>query len=150
MYQSLIRLLSTTTFLIFSSLCLNGQAIMLSPDAGLVVSPSTCMTITAGESLQFERSGSCGANAYVSNDNGTTSLLTTADMSFGFTFDTPGEYIVFCNASANAVATPALCIIVTDVVPTVGEWGVITLGLLLMITLVIGYRSQIEKNSALA
>lgn len=149
MYQSLIRVLSTSIFLI-SSLYMSGQAIMLSPDAGLVVSPSTCMTITAGETLQFERSGSCGANAYVSNDMGTTSLLTTADMSFGFTFDTPGEYVIFCNSSPTSTATPAVCIIVTDVVPTVGEWGVITLGLLLMITMVIGYRTQTEKTTELA
>ena len=152
MIRAICSVLSFSFLILFASSDVQAQTVVLVPDASLATSigPSTCTSLRLGETIQFSRAGSCGGDIIVSNDRGVTSLLTTSAASFNFTFEVPGEYVVFCNATDASAAVPALCIIVSDAVPTVGEWGVITLGLLLMIFMVVAFKVQSKKTTALS
>ena len=145
MTNMILRVLSTLVLVVASTTISFSQNIVLTPDSGLNTDSPSCITIGVGENIQFDASGSCSGAVFVSADLGVTKTYLTAP--YEFTFTSAGSYLVFCNApDPSDVAIPAACIIVADVVPTVGEWGVITLEILLAIFLVLAYKTQNQKS----
>jgi len=123
---------------ILFALKLSGQVINISPDPTLIppIDPGQCMIIEPGTSLTFERNPDCDANLLITDGNGAVTFLDTSASSAPFTFNDPGEYAVFCGGGTGTIAIQAVCVIVqTDVsiqtIPTVKEWGLIILFLLL-------------------
>lgn len=152
-------LILTSSFLFISSSVQAQRVINVSTIPDQVefianIGPSTCTSVRLGETITFQASGACGETFSLSNDRGTTTLAsaTSPSLSFDFTFNTPGEYTVFCNGvtdpTSPTASSVAMCIIVSDAVPTVGEWGVITLGLLMMVFLVVAYKTQSNRATA--
>ncbi len=146
----------TRFFLLVCSLLmtlgLGAQVITLEVDNSLVISSSTCTTIEPGETLFFERGTSCGGVVGISTDDGATftALTETTPGSFEYTFASAGSYMVYCGApptDLSRAATSAFCVIVPDAVPTLGEWGLISLAFLLMIFSVVAIRNTSKKGS---
>ncbi len=164
MSKALYSAFSLTLLFLFTSLSVQAQSptvisISTIPDQADFIAnigPSTCTTIRLGETIRFEASGACGETFSLSNDRGITTLMsaTNPDLSFDFTFTETGEYTLFCNGSTDpalpTASSVALCIIVSDPVPTVGEWGVITLGLLMLIFMVAAYKTQSHSTTVLS
>ncbi len=128
---------------------LTGQLDTLELDSRLVISPTTCSILTTGTTQSFLIGGSCGANIRISTDRGLTFIheVTPEEFALGrfdFTFDTPGEYVIFCSVpDPDLVSTSAACYIVADAVPTTSEWGVMILFLSMTIVCVLVLRVKL-------
>ena len=57
-------------------------------------------------------------------------------------FDSAGMYVIFCDPSFKTFATCITVFEPSEPIPTVGEWGVIILGLLIVIAAVRAYQQQ--------
>lgn len=150
------RLVRNTIATAWCCLCLSvsyGQIDTLQPNARLVVSPSTCDFLVTGTTQTFALGSACGGNILISPDQGLTFIdtITSSDIidgEFEFTFDTPGEYVIFCNGNDIALTiTSAACYTIADPVPTTSEWGGIILFLCIMNFSVLSVRAnQLRLN----
>ena len=86
----------------------------------------------------------CG-NDIVLLDESANNLLTVtvtgSDTTFNYTFDEAGTFTFFCGAGTTAIATHAICVDV-QTIPTLSEWGIISLTLLLLIVGVNGLKHR--------
>jgi len=114
----------------------NSQTVTLDLNPGLMI-PEDCQTITAGTAINFERGMLCDAEVRIEKDGDPIAVLSTPDLTFSYLFAEPGEYIIFCGADAPPdaeIAITTACFTVTNnVVPTLGEWSIIILFLLISI-----------------
>ena len=135
----MIKLICTIALSIGCVVFLNAQALELSPQ-GIVISPETCMEVTQGDVFTFTTASSCGGDIRIEHESGDEFFFSSTEGSFDFEFDQVGIYIIFCGAQApdivNRVESTAACFSVLPVVPTIGQWGVIILSLLLIIFMV--------------
>ncbi len=127
------------------------QVDTLQLDSGLTPGPSTCGILRTGTTQSFYIGSSCGASIWISNDLGQTHVyeVTAAEYAngeFEYRFNTPGEYVIFCNVGGVSLLTSSRCYIVADPVPTTGEWGLVIIFLLLLIqaTVVIKTRTNLS------
>ena len=101
----------------------NAQIDTLELDSRLVVSPNTCDVLRTGTTQSFFIGSSCGADIRISPDRGVTFVHQVspeefASGTFQYTFNVPGEYVIFCNVlDPDLVITSASCYIVADPVP---------------------------------
>jgi len=109
-----------------------------------------CNEIVVGETVSFQMSNLCGADVQIHYEGGVVAVIT--EETFEYTFDLPGEYIIFCfappanEATQSRTAITAACYRVVDqVVPTLEQWGVINLSLLMMIFGVVFIYSEDES-----
>lgn len=125
------------------SVSASAQTITLTPNAGLDVNVGPCTEITAGTTLTFNRSVDCDEDILITTTAiPPVELLQSSDAVVTYTFSDEGSYVVFCGApsSGMAVAVQAICVNVgpaapVNPIPTIGEWGII---LLVLIMLVVG------------
>ena len=98
------------------------------------------MEVTQGDVFTFTTASSCGGDIRIEHESGDEFFFSSTEGSFDFEFDQVGIYIIFCGAQApdivNRVESTAACFSVLPVVPTIGQWGVIILSLLLIIFMV--------------
>ena len=129
----------------------------------------TCTTIELGTTMTFVISTDCGPGIAVDFDapgspidDGTSdeqiSLFTEEDLAdmgneFTITFDQVGTYTFQCDVPdlgdiAGIAGLADQCFTVVDPVPipTLGEWGLMVLGLLLVIVGVVYYRSASRND----
>jgi len=132
------RICTLVLFMGFS-LLLSAQTLELAPQA-VDVSPESCIGITEGDVWIFTTAGSCGGDIRIEHESGDEVFFSSSLESFEFEFDQPGIYIIFCGAQApgdlSRVEATAACFSVIPIVPTIGQWGVIILTLLLAIYMV--------------
>lgn len=118
---------------------LSSQNLTLELDPNLEPSSANCTNLIVGDSYTMARGLTCGPDVVITLDD--VPVFSSPSSSFTYSFDEPGQYLVFCGSPPNALnrsAVVAACFTVTNqVVPTMGEWGVINLSLLFSIFLVI-------------
>lgn len=147
-------MIKRTSAIAIAILCLhfvtvNAQVDTLELNSGLVISPSTCSFLTTGSSQTFFIGASCGSSIVISSDRGVSFVheVTSEEFAAGtfeYTFDSPGEYVVFCNfPDPDLVITSAACYVVADPVPTTSEWGVVILFLSLSIVCTLVMRTKL-------
>ncbi len=136
--------LIVVTSCLFWSSSIFAQDLTLELNPTLLPSPSTCTSLVVGESFEFDTDVLCVPDVMITLDGVTVALFDEAP--FTFTFEQTGEYVIFCGVPPNSsarTATVAACFTVTDqVVPTLGEWGVIILFINLIICMVVSIRSR--------
>jgi len=123
--------------LLFLSNCILAQNVEVEVgDVNLSIPLNTaeCSTAIVGQSFSFTRTSNCTGTILITLD-GNEEKLNTSEFPPLFTFDEPGQYVIFCNAASDNSATPKLCYSVSpsQSVPTLNEWGLICLLLLLLI-----------------
>jgi len=133
-------------FLFTIPFVLSGQRYELSPDRDLRISDSTCVNLFEGATVNLIRGTDCEANLFLSNEFGTVNFINTSADSILYTFTTPGTYVAFCGASAGSIAISSMCFVVSAnpvaAIPTLDQWGMIILGLSLLVLMVISYRMK--------
>lgn len=112
---------------------MKAQNVVLDPNPNLVIDAASCINVGEGRTLTFERSLACGPEVIISNDGGLSTIFSTSEETFSYTFEELGEYVIFCNAGPSNVAVTATCVIVEEAIPTLSEWGFIILSLILLI-----------------
>lgn len=138
MIRTLNALVLILTLSLFTSFVASTQNVILNIDTNLSI-PGDCQTITEGTSITFERGlgmFQCDPEVIIQRDGESIPVFATNDLIFTYDFSEPGEYVIFCGntlVTSTRVATTAACFTVLSSVPTMGEWGVIILGLLLII-----------------
>lgn len=103
----------------------------------ITIVPGQCLTAEVGDAFTFVREAGCGANLFITDPDDIVvwdSNLPTADL----TVLKEGTYRIDCNSSTLAVGIPFACIDVgpasqVEPIPTMQEWGVLILFLLLVI-----------------
>ena len=130
-------------------------------DIVLSVNPSLnpdvdCITLETGAlltfGLQLTGDSLCDHAVIILKDDDPIPVDTfLTENVFDFRFETPGQYIFFCGAKVDdlknpEVAVSAICFRVVDLVPTMTEWGVAILLLLLLIAYVLAVRSLSQTN----
>ena len=115
---------------------IGAQAIVLNPMNPL----PPCSPVPLAQTLEFDRGINCDVDVILL-DSDMNEVFRTSDQSFSITFDQPGEFTFFCGAGPSAVAMAAICVEV-DLIPTLSEWSVICLGLILMIIGTIKIKDQ--------
>lgn len=124
----------------------NGQRYVLEPDPSLLISESTCIPLFVDTEVRLVRGMGCSDNILLSNEFSTVSFLNIAEDSIDYTFDSPGTYVAFCGSGSGAIAIQSLCFNIQPQaaapIPTMGEWSLIFLLLLLMIFMTVSFYSQ--------
>ena len=115
----------------------NAQLVILEPIDDL----PPCTSINLGQVVNFQRGVDCIADVVLLDIEG-NEVFRSSDLSFSYTFDAPGEFTFYCGAGPVAIAMAALCVQVS-IVPTLSEWGLICLGLILGIVSI----TAIKTNS---
>ena len=132
------HLLSKAVLLIALSLSinfLNGQTIL---DQTIPLA-SPCYIIVVDTKISFERGNDCSGNMSILYEGIEVLNIPSNQDTFSYKFDQLGLYRVFCGAPApNDAATYKACFSVTaaqsvPTVPTMGEWGLMSLSLFLLI-----------------
>ena len=97
-----------------------------------------CSELSLGQSVTLSIGSLCGPDIGIVLPDGVN--LSGIESDTTIVLDQIGEYMVFCNTPVDINGTvqrsleQAACINVTEnIVPTVGEWGVIVLSLLMLI-----------------
>ncbi len=130
----MIRLIYTIIFLTLTVVCF-AQNIVLNPTSPL----EPCIELVVSGTLFFERGDQCDADVIIV-DAGNNEIFRSSDQTFSYTFDEIGDFVIFCGAGPGAVAMAAVC--VTAIVPTLSQWSIICLSLLLIIFGVCGIRTS--------
>jgi len=121
------------------SMLLNSQTLELTPQA-IDVSAESCISATVGDIWTFTTAASCGGDIRIEHESGDEIFFSSTLEFFEFEFDQTGIYIIFCGAldpgDASRVEVTAACFNIIPIVPTIGQWGVIILTLLLTIYMV--------------
>ena len=99
-----------------------------------------CVEVLLNSTLDFVRGGSCSTDVVIL-DSDNFEVFRSNEQEFSFRFDERGTFTIFCGAGPNAVAMRSLCVEAT-VVPTLSEWSIICLMLVLMIFGVISIRQK--------
>ena len=142
-----ITILTAFTFLLLFPSGLSQVEVTLAPNTNIDFDVD-CLEIEMGERVIFTRDGSCGPHLLISPDRGRTTLFASPKAVVPFVFEDPGEYTIFCNGTTDSALT-ALCINVVDPsvvdlngnpIPTMGEWGVVCLFLMMMICCVVAVK----------
>ncbi len=128
------RILAALLTFVLIPLFISSQTVLeVIPSGDLV-----CTDVVIGETVPFAMSNLCGANVEIHLEGIPVAVFT--EPLFEYTFDQVGEYVIFCFAppvgsvNESRVAITAACFRTVDqVVPTLEQWGVINLGLLLLI-----------------
>ena len=115
---------------------LNGQTVTLNPTDPL----PPCSSFMIGETVSFERGVSCNADVVLLDANN-IEIFRTSDAMFTYTFDSPGEFTFYCGAGSGAVAMAAICVEI-GVIPTLSEWGILSLFLLMMIVSILSFEQR--------
>ena len=115
------------------------QVITLNPTDPL----PPCTSFMLGETITFERGANCNADV-VLLDRNNVEVFRTSDASFTYTFDTAGEFTFFCGAGSGAVAMAAICVQV-GVIPTLSEWSIICLTLIMMIAGCLAFQQRSDR-----
>ena len=140
--------ISWIALLFFFAETINGQFVLI-PDPSTMV-PDDCIALSELSTRSFIRDPSCGGTIRITDATGSNTLATfpSSVTEFTYQFEEPGEYLILCNSSVMPAEVDdiALCFSVSPMVPTMGEWAVINLGLALFILLVIGYRAYGVKE----
>jgi len=139
MMRVLSRLL-VTMICVFSMFSLSAQDIVLFENPP----PFTgdCTSFILGQTVNLERGAFCGNEIGIAFPDG-VNIIVSADTTI--VLDQIGDYVISCNTPGGAPAQRsfeiAACLRVSDnVVPTIGEWGIINLSILMLIVSVIGFR----------
>ena len=109
-----------------------------------------------GSRLVFVREASCGPDLIISPDRGVNVVFQSSKINVPYVFEDIGEFSIFCNgpgetaiiAACIDVFDPALQGLEGNVIPTVGEWGVVILLLLILICAVVSFRHVSEIKPA--
>lgn len=105
-------------------------------------SQPVCINVLNNSVQTFERDATCAGLILIRNT--VTEVETFIDLdddedSFTFTFSSPGRYDIYCDAAEPfdplmmGAAVIAACIDVVEPVPTMSEWGIICMLLILLI-----------------
>jgi len=143
-------------FFVFMTLCLgvsiHAQSDFTLSPFGPIDYSVDCVEIDLNSTISFTTTAACGGETAITSDRGGQILFSTDRSDFDFTFDTEGEFTLFCNLSPTNIGSTTLCINIVDpianivgaAVPTTSEWGVIVLTLLLLILMTLAFeQSQI-------
>lgn len=118
---------------------------------------SQCTNIIVGSEFQFTRvtGNGCGGNFGLIEINGSAYEINTSNNSFDYTFNNEGSFLISCGITppgSVGVTIPSskVCYTVSQAqtVPTMGEWGLISLSLLLLITMAVAFKSDLSKTKA--
>ena len=93
--------------------------------------PDECVEVLLNNTLDFERGTTCSADVVILDEDN-IEIFRTDELAFSYTFDELGTFTIYCGAGATAVAMRSLCVN-ASVIPTLSEWSVICLMLILMI-----------------
>jgi|GEM_PF-3120362 len=132
---------------------LGAQDIILRIDPFL--DPDTdCQYIETGAIVSFERGqgmAQCDPDVIIFKDDDLTPIFMTSSLTFDFQFEEPGRYIIFCGAPGGTeVATTAACFFVVDLIPTLDQWGIIILLLLILIASISAFKKISDPDLAVA
>lgn len=133
--------------MLFFVVNLQGQSSILLFDTNVPFT-GECSEFSLGQSVTLSIGSLCGPDIGIVLPDGVNIIGITSDTTI--VLDQIGEYTILCNTPVDINNVPqrtfeeAACINVTEnVVPTVGEWGVIILSLLMLIFSV----SAVKRNS---
>ncbi len=151
-----MKSLILSAFLLISTLSV-GQ-VLVTPGTA----PNPCTTIDIGSTFNFDGSGNPAMNipscdldiliAFYTEENPTFTVAPDEEFlfdteEFSFTFNDLGYYYFFCGAPpfgpmpvGNAAGQASICYQAVEPIPTLGEWGIIALILLLMIVSVVAVK----------
>ena len=122
-----------------ASLGISAQTLELAPQS-IDISTESCIGVTVGDIWTFTTAASCGGDVRIEHDSGEEVFFSSTLDSFEFEFDQAGIYVIFCGAQspsdASRVEVTAACFSVIPIVPTIGQWGLIILALLIAIYMV--------------
>ena len=126
---------------------IGAQNIILDPNIDLITDESLCITVGEGRTITFESSLACSPIVTVTNEDGTETFFSTSESTFSYTFEDTGKFFVLCGNTVSSAGVPAACIIVEEAIPTLGEWGFIVLGLILLIFGTVALRNTENKQA---
>ncbi len=123
---------------------------ILPAQTNINLSPSTidfntdCVEVLVGSTVDFTSSSDCGGTSAITTDRGVSVVFSTEKTSFNYAFEDLGEFTLLCNLGATNSGSATVCINVVESlsnlspgpsmgVPTMGEWGIVCLMLVLMI-----------------
>jgi len=138
MKKRIFRTLTAILFVLVSNLII-GQIEIGEINLTVPITNTECSSLTLGETVTFTRSSNCGGDILITLND--VEVLNTPELSPSFTFSEAGRYVIFCGAGTDAVAVPKFCYIVNApiTVPTLGEWGIICLFLLISIIATVSF-----------
>lgn len=129
-------LILTISALLLMTLSLNAQ-IELNFDPSIDPADLVCINVLNNSTRSFTVGATCDDAIHIVDATGTTVAEFTGVTSFTYTFTSPGEYQVLCNAplpgGAAGASDPVVCINVVEPIPTMSEWGLMATILLLLI-----------------
>lgn len=145
-----------TSLLLLAFFCLESN---LEAQSTIQLSPTTidfttdCIEVLVGSTVDFISESDCGGTSAITLGRGAQVVFNTDKQDFRYTFDELGEYTLLCNLSNDALGSPTACISVVEslsalppggAVPTVGEWGIIAMMLILLIVATLAFEQQIS------
>ncbi len=141
MKNGIYRIIHVFFYLLLANVIM-AQVAIGDVNLAIPINNADCSSLNAGETIQFSRTGFCAGNILITLDG--VEVLNTSEISPSYTFASVGQYIVFCGAAPNAVATPKVCYSVSAAqsIPTLSEWGLICLALLFLIVVSLSHESR--------
>jgi hypothetical protein len=131
----------------------NGQSVFrLSPDRNLD-SNQDCIELEVNSTVTLERNSDCGPSIIVTSNGGSTINLSSIKQAEDFTFDELGDFVVFCNGTTENSVTalcftifdPSLSNLVAADIPTMGEWAIISLFLVMLILGLVALNQKVDN-----
>lgn len=96
-----------------------------------------CIGIGLNEIRTFERATNCFGAIRIEFEDGSNEFVPSSEQTFSIAFDRVGRYTLFCGSQfedrLGRVETTAACIDAVEIVPTLGQWSLIILVLILII-----------------
>lgn len=152
---TIFTLLKAMVICFLTTSVVNGQTVLT--DNTNTTGFDNCTQLSLGTSVEFDSSSTCGAIIQLSYYSDPSSLIvpdtvidyTAADIPFTLNFDRTGKYIFQCSIDPSIFPTPRFsnfadqCYDVVEPapIPTLGEWGLMILVLLMLIISIVASRA---------
>lgn len=96
-----------------------------------------CTSILLNQTRTFARASNCFGAIRIEYEDGSNEFIPSSEQTFSITFDRLGRFTLFCGSQfeerLGRIETSAACIDVVEIVPTLGQWSLLVLGLVLTI-----------------
>ncbi len=149
--KAIIGVAKTLALLLILTLNLNAQADLSLTLGDPTISPIPSRTINVGQTIEFTAGTGCDADYLVQNMNDVMDqTLYGATSPFLHTFNTTGTFAIQCDCAMGLTTACAtsynISVTTPSTIPTLGEWGLIILGLILASVGLIVLRTSTKTN----